>query len=182
MQKKNRERRVSFPLKRANTAAFCLYDRAAGPVGPLRCSMALRGAARDLVPGQSQERWEWWEWEWEWVCLWFFCLFVWKGEAGFVREGNGKYHSLLNIPNRTWGLFCHSNHTRRKKCWYLRGPFETRSFGANRAYRRAAPAGGRHQCQPAGAREHSPPRHCSRAVPCACRCRGLHSAPVFPRA
>jgi hypothetical protein len=28
---KNRERRVLFPLKRANIAAFCLYDRAAGP-------------------------------------------------------------------------------------------------------------------------------------------------------
>jgi hypothetical protein len=27
---KNRERRVLFPLKRANIAAFCLYDRAAG--------------------------------------------------------------------------------------------------------------------------------------------------------
>jgi hypothetical protein len=25
-----RERRVLFPLKRANIAAFCLYDRAAG--------------------------------------------------------------------------------------------------------------------------------------------------------
>jgi hypothetical protein len=31
-QKKNRGRRVSFPLKRANTAAFCLYDRAAGHI------------------------------------------------------------------------------------------------------------------------------------------------------
>jgi hypothetical protein len=27
---KNRERCVLFPLKRANIAAFCLYDRAAG--------------------------------------------------------------------------------------------------------------------------------------------------------
>ena len=27
---KNRGRRVLFPLKRANTAAFCLCDRAAG--------------------------------------------------------------------------------------------------------------------------------------------------------
>jgi hypothetical protein len=31
---KNRGRRVLFPLKRANIAAFCLSDRAAGPVGP----------------------------------------------------------------------------------------------------------------------------------------------------
>jgi hypothetical protein len=29
-RRKNRGRRVLFPLKRANTAAFCLYDRAAG--------------------------------------------------------------------------------------------------------------------------------------------------------
>jgi hypothetical protein len=32
-QEKKRERRVLFPLKRANIAAFCLYDRAAGHRG-----------------------------------------------------------------------------------------------------------------------------------------------------
>jgi hypothetical protein len=38
---KNRGRRVLFPLKRANIAAFCLYDRAAGRVG-LKAQSASR--------------------------------------------------------------------------------------------------------------------------------------------
>jgi hypothetical protein len=43
---KNRGRRVLFPLKRANIAAFCLYDRAAGSLIGLWVARWIRWGVR----------------------------------------------------------------------------------------------------------------------------------------
>jgi hypothetical protein len=43
---KNRGRRVFFPLKRANIAAFCLYDRAAGHTGQPEEVLRTTGESR----------------------------------------------------------------------------------------------------------------------------------------
>jgi hypothetical protein len=54
---KNRVRRVLFPLKRANIAAFCLYDRAAGrPLGGPRVSSAAWHRLGCLLRGTTRPR------------------------------------------------------------------------------------------------------------------------------
>jgi hypothetical protein len=56
----------------------------------------------------------------EWVHLWG--SFFFKPErGGGTKKKKGKCHSFLNTPNRTQGLFWHSNHALEKKISTLEG-------------------------------------------------------------